>query len=47
MFLQVVDCPELEGNYPETSGSAMAAYALMKGARIGLLEEEYGRRQDV
>ncbi len=44
MFLQVVDCPELEGNYPETSGSAMAAYALMKGARIGLLEEEYGRR---
>lgn len=38
MFLQVVDEPELEGNYPETSGSAMIAYALMKGARLGMVD---------
>lgn len=42
MFLQVVDRAELEGNYPETSGSAMAAYALMKGARLGMLPASYG-----
>ena len=41
MFLQVVDMPELEGNYSETSGSAMVAYALMKGARLQMLPEEY------
>ncbi len=44
MFLQVVDRADLEGNYSETSGSAMAAYALMKGARLGMLEEGYGVR---
>ncbi len=27
-----------EGNYPETSGSAMLAYFLMKGARLGTLD---------
>ena len=30
-----------EGNYPETSGSAMVAYFFMKGARIGILDKEY------
>lgn len=35
MFLQVVDRADLTGNYSETSGSAMVAYALMKGARLG------------
>lgn len=44
MFLQVVDMPELKGNYPETSGSAMAAYALMKGARLGMLDDSYGEK---
>ena len=44
MFLQVVDRADLEGNYSETSGSAMAAYALMKGARLGMLPPEYGQR---
>ncbi len=43
MFYQVVDKADFPGNYPETSGSAMAAYALMKGARLGILQEEYGR----
>lgn len=43
MLLQVVDRADLEGNYSETSGSAMAAYALMKGARLGMLPAEYGQ----
>lgn len=38
MFFQVVDRPELAGNYLEASGSAMAAYAALKGCRLGLLD---------
>lgn len=34
MFWQVVDHPGEEGNYEETSGTALLAYALMKGARL-------------
>lgn len=30
-----------DGNYLETSGSAMMAYAMLKGARLGALGEEY------
>jgi len=41
MFLNVVDRKDFIGNYLETSGSAMVAYALMKGARLGMLPEEY------
>lgn len=37
MFLQLIDRADLEGNYPETSGSAMVAYALLKGERLGML----------
>lgn len=44
MFLQVVDMEGLAGNYPETSGSAMAAYAMMKGARLGMLAPVWGER---
>lgn len=44
MFLQVVDRSDLEANYPETSGSAMVAYALMKGARLGMVPADYGRQ---
>jgi unsaturated rhamnogalacturonyl hydrolase len=47
MFYQVVDAGSRSGNYLETSGSAMAAYAFLKGARLGALPEEYrahGRR---
>jgi len=40
LFFQVVDHPEAEGNYLETSGSAMIAYSLIKGCRIGILSEE-------
>lgn len=39
MFYQCVDHAETEGNYLETSGSAMVAYTLMKGARLGMLEK--------
>ena len=44
MFLQVVDRADLPGNYSETSGSAMVAYSLMKGARLGILPGPYGER---
>lgn len=38
LFYDLVDLPELEGNYLETSGSAMIAYAILKGCRLGLLD---------
>lgn len=41
MFWQVVDQPGREGNYLETSGSSMLAYAMLKGARLGILPKEY------
>lgn len=41
MFLQLVDLAGEPGNYPETSGSAMVAYAMMKGARLGMLPPAY------
>ena len=43
LFYQVIDRADVEGNYSETSGSAMVAYAMMKGARIKALNEEFGR----
>lgn len=39
MFWQVPDRIGALGNYPETSGSAMVAYALLKGARLGMIAE--------
>lgn len=41
LFWQVVDQPGREGNYLETSGSSMIAYAFLKGARLGVIEKEY------
>ncbi|MCM1236630.1 MAG: glycoside hydrolase family 88 protein [Ruminococcus flavefaciens] len=41
MFWQVVDKGGEEGNYLETSGSAMIAYAMMKGARLGFVDKKY------
>ena len=40
LFYQVIDRADVEGNYLETSGSAMAAYALLKAVRIGVMDEE-------
>lgn len=41
MFWQVVNYPGREGNYLETSGSSMIAYALLKGVRLEVLPERY------
>ena len=37
MFWQVMDHPGVEGNYLETSGTALFAYAVLKGVRLGYL----------
>ena len=37
MFWQVLDHPEAQGNYLETSGTALFAYAVLKGVRLGYL----------
>ncbi len=41
MFWQVPNMKEREGNYLETSGSAMISYALLKGVRLGVLPKDY------
>lgn len=41
MYYQVVDQGGRAGNYLETSGSSMIAYAMLKGARLGILPQEY------
>ena len=41
MFYQVVDQGNRNGNYLETSGSLMVAYACMKGARLGILDKSF------
>lgn len=43
MFYQIVNRPDLEKNYLETSGTALIAYALLKGARLGFLPERFAR----
>ena len=41
LFWQVPNYPDREGNYLETSGSAMVSYALLKGSRLGILPSSY------
>lgn len=41
MFYQVVNMPDAKGNYLETSGSALIAYAILKGTRLGFLPLRY------
>lgn len=41
MWYQVTNLTGITPNYLETSGSAIFAYALMKGARLGLVPEDY------
>ena len=43
MLWQVPNQIGREGNYPETSGSAMVAYFYLKGARLGILDKSYAR----
>lgn len=44
LYWQVPDQGGREGNYLETSGSAMMAYAMLKGARLGALGREYAAK---
>ena len=44
MYWQVVDQPGREGNYLETSGSSMMAYAMLKAARLGVVAKEYAAK---
>ena len=44
MYFQVPDRPGEAGNYLESSGSAMLAYAMLKGARLGALDAAYADR---
>jgi len=41
MFYQVVDRPDEPGNYPETSGTLLIAYSLLKAVRLELLPRRY------
>lgn len=41
MFYQVVDKAGSKGNYLETSGSAMIAYAILKAVRLEILPQRY------
>ena len=41
MYWQVPDQGGRAGNYLETSGSSMLAYAMLKGARLGILNKKY------
>jgi unsaturated rhamnogalacturonyl hydrolase len=43
LWYQVVDKPEMTGNYVESSASAMIIYALAKGADKGYLSSSYKR----
>ena len=40
LFYQVIDRADVPGNYLETSGSAMVLYALLKGTRLGVLDQQ-------
>ncbi len=44
LWYQVIDKPGEKGNYLEASASAMFAYALAKGARLGYLPAEMGEK---
>lgn len=43
LWYQVLDRPDEPGNYEEASASLMIAFALMKGARLGVVDAAHGR----
>lgn len=43
MWYQVIDKPMQAGNYLESSCTAMFAYAMAKGVRLGVLPEKFGK----
>lgn len=44
MWYQVLDSPQREGNYLESTGSIMFVYAMLKGVRLGYLPADYAPR---
>lgn len=40
LFYQLIDRKDVKNNYLETSGSAMVAYAILKGCRMGVLHKD-------
>ncbi len=44
LYYQVPDQGSRPGNYLETSGSSMVAYAMLKGTRLGFLPKEYAAK---
>ena len=44
LWPQVLDQPDLAGNYEESSASAMCAYAFLRAGRLGLVEGEDAAR---
>lgn len=47
LLYQLTALPEEEGNYLETSASVMLAYSLLKGSRLGLLDEQHGHNGEM
>ena len=43
LWYQVMDAPEREGNYLESSCSAMFVYSMLKAVRLGYLPKRYGK----
>lgn len=41
LFYQVIDRSDVQGNYLESSGSSLLAYAILKGVRLGALDASY------
>ncbi len=41
MWYQVLDCPGREGNYVESTCSAMFIYSMLKASRLGYIPSEY------
>ena len=41
MWYQVLDAPGREGNYLEGTASAMFVYSLLRGVRMGVLDQSY------
>ena len=44
MYYQLVNLPKEPGNYLETSGSSMIAYAMLKGARLKVLDASFAEQ---
>ncbi len=41
LWLNLIDQPRGDGNLPEASGTAMMSYAMLKGARLSLIDRKY------